>query len=434
MTMTLANMNNLLKVQYLGAFRKVINFQARTVKMFKPGAKTWSGLQIEFPVHVQRSNAVAVGIGGENGPTAGYQHSAKTTIPAKQVYGYIRITKDAILQSKNRQAAFEQAVAIEMKGMSMEFLDLQERMIWGDGSGKIGEVEAYTAGTLTVTTSRLSDSAGSGLNGNADNRYIRIGQRLDFYNGSSARMQGAVVTSVDISNGTFVITAGTGSNPAAGDGIYLARPSGATPIDMDPMGIPGIIDDGTYVSSLHGMSRTTYPIWKSQIINAGTFAAPGALQESMLQRAFDAADEGGAARPSWLCAHHSTRQKVVELLLVNRRYMDPLEYQAGFKENNGEGAPRTELSYNGVPFMVSKYCPWRTIFGTNSDVIRFYQVADPDWIDDGNGGVLQRVPSVNGTYEAQMLMMYNIGTDDMGPNSAFAIRNISTTVDRVETA
>ena len=135
-------------------------------------------------------------------------------------------------------------------------------------------------------------------------------------------------------------------------------------------------------------------------------------------------------RPKWLFTHHSVRQEVVKALVVNRRYMDPLEYQAGFKEGNGEGLPQTELSYNGVPFMVSKHAPWGTIFGWNPNVARFYQYSEPYWVDAG-GGILQRVPSINGTYEAQMLWPYNISVDDNGPNSSFAIRFISATVDRV---
>lgn len=433
MPMTLANIDNLLKVQYLGVCRNVINFQARTVKACKPGTKTWSGKEIQFPFHSQRSNAVSFGIGGEDGPTAQYQQQAKVTIPLRQMWGFIRITKDAISASRDRSGAFEKAVSFEMEGMTKEMVDMAERSIWGDGTGKIGEVESYNAGTLTVTTSRMSDTVGSGLNGNADNRYIRVGQVLDFYtSGSALRSASATVASVNLSNGTFVLSAAASpSNPAAGDGIYIARPSGSTPIGMEPMGIPGIIDDGTYVATIHGVVRATYPIFNAQIINAGTFASPGAFQENILQRAFDAADEGSGMRPKWLFCHHSVRQEVVKQLVVNRRYMDPLEYQAGFKEGNGEGLPQTELSYNGVPFMVSKYCPWGTIFGWNPNVARFYQYQEPSWVEDGNGGVLSRVPSINGTYEAQMWWPYNVSVDDNGPNSSFAIRFISATVDRV---
>lgn len=434
MSMTLANIDNLLKIQYLGVVRQVINEQARTVKMCKPGTKTWSGREIKFPFRSQRSNAVAFGIGGENGPTPGYQHSAVVTVPLKQLWAYIRLTKDAIAASRDKSGAFERAMAFEMENMTREVVDMAERSIWGDGTGKIGEVESYNAGTLTVTTSRMSDSAGSGLNGNADNRYIRAGMRLDIYNGSSARAQSATVASVDISNGTFVLDAAASpSNPAAGDSIYIARPSGSSPIGMEPMGLSGIIDDATYVSTLHGVVRATYPIWNAQVINAGSFASPGALQENMLQRGFDAADEGAGSRAKWLAMHHSTRQQLVNLLVVNRRYMDPLEYQAGFKETNGEGLPQTELSYNGVPVMVSKYCPWRTIFGWVPDVARFYQYQEPGWIDDA-GGILSRVPSINGTYEAQLWWPYNISTDNGGPNASFVIRHIQTTVDRVVAA
>lgn len=432
MPANLANINNLLKVQYLGVFRKILNFQARTVKALKPGTKEWSGLEIQFPFHSQRSNNVGFIIGGEALGAAGHQQQGKVTIPLRQLWGWIRVTHDAIKASRDKGGAFEKALALEMKMLALEIIDMAERSVWGDGTGKIGEVESYNGGTLTVTTSRMSDTAGSGLNGNADNRYIRPGMRLDFYtSGSAARMQGAVVDSVNISNGTFVITAGTGSNPAAGDGIYIMRPSGSTPINMEPMGIPGLIDDGTDVATLHGVVRSTFPIFNSHIINAGTFAAPGSFNEDMLQRAFDAADEAGYGPPKIIMSHHSTRREVLKHLVPDRRYLKPHEYAAGFSEKNGEGVPKTELTYNNVPFMVSKHCPWRELFGWNPEVAKFYEYGPPEWVEDGSGNVLNRVPGLAGTLEGQMAWMYNVSVDDCGPNSAFRIKHISTTIDRV---
>lgn len=434
MPQNLESMGNVLKTQFLGTLRNYINFQARTVNALKPGTKEWEGDEIKFPFHSERSNNVAFIKGGESLPAALAQQFARVTIPLRQMWGHVRVTYDAKKASRTKKGSFVKAIAVELKTMAKEIVDMSERSVWGDGTGKIGEVKSSTGTTtVTVTTMRLTDSQGTGINGNADNRYIRKGMRLDFYtSGGVARMVGAKVASVNLSNGTFTVTGGTGSNPALTDGIYIARPDGTSPIGMEAMGIPGIIDDGTNVANLHGVDRSLYPLFTSAVIHAGTFGSPGAISEDQLQRAMDAVDEACGGEVEILMAHHSTRRAFLSLLVTNRRYLKAHEYAAGFREKKGEGKPKTSLTYNEVPFMVSKHVPWRAIYGWTPGVTRIYQYAEPEWVEDEQGNTMTMVPGIAGTLQAQMAWMYNVSVDDEGPNQAFVIDNINvSTIDRV---
>lgn len=433
MPQTLASFDASLKEWYEGQIRQVLNDQARLKKRLKKGSKKWEGRHVRFPAHLQRGWGVGFLTAGEALPAAGNEVTAEVQIPRRQLWGHIRITHDVINAARSDAGSFERPVAFETKRMTQNLIQQCNRSAWGEGDGKLGEVESYNAGTLTVTTSRMTDAAGSGLNGNADNRYIHAGMHVDIYSSAgAAHVQNATVDSVNIANGTFVISGGTITlNPAAGDGIYLARPSGTSPIDGEPMGVGGIIDDGTFVATLHNISRTTYPIWNSQVINAGTLAAPGSLTEDLLQRGFDLASEGGGRKITQMWAHYSVRRELLALTVTQRRYEKPYEYKAGFKEGQTDTDLETSLYFNEAPFLFDKHCPWRTIFMWDDEAVKLWESNEGEWVTDGRGGILTLVPGTAGLFQAQFAYYYNIGTDDTGPNSACVIRHIASTIDRV---
>ena len=433
MPQNLANFDASLKEWYDGQIRVVLNYQARLKKRLKKGTKKWEGRHVRFPAHVQRSHAVMFGIGGEALPAARHQTTVEVQIPRRQIWGHIRITDDVVNAARSDAGSFERPVAFEVKMMTMEIVDMCNRSAWGDGSGKIAEIESWTGGTSTVTTSRLADAAGAGINGNADNRYIKAGMQVDIYTSAGAAViQSAEVTSVNISNGTFVISGGVGAGtPAAGDGVYVARPSRSSPVDNEPMGVGGIVDDASFVTELHNVDRSTYPIWNSQVINAGTHAAPGALSLDILQRAFVLASEGGVGEPEQLWGHYSVRREYIALLTENKRYTQDYSYKEGIKEGQTEEDFSTTLEYNGRPFYFDKHVPWRSIFLFHGEAVKVWESGEPHWVQDGKGGILSLVPGSAGLFQGQYAYYYNLGTDDAGPNSACVIRHITSTVDRV---
>lgn len=435
MPQTISSFDASLKEYYEGPVRRVINHNSRVMRYTKKDTKPWEGRLVRFPVHVQRSEAVAFLQGGEALPATQNQVTIECQINRKQCWGHIGLTDDLIEAAKTDRGSFERPMALEIEGMARDFVSVQNRAAFGTGEGKLGEVKSYNAGTTTVTCTAMTDPQGSGINGNAGNRFVRVGMLLDIYtSGGVARKLGVKVTSMNVANNTFVLTGGTGADPQATDGFYRARPSQLSPINNEPMGMGGVLDDGTYVGVLHNINRTTYPIWQAQILNAGTFAAPGALTLDLLQRAFDMASEGGNGEPRILWAHYSVRREYLKLLVTDRRYIEPYKYEPGFKESQTEEDLKTTLEFNGVPFVFDKDCPWATIFGHAPGTFTNWENAPGHWVQDGKGGVFQLVPGTAGLFQAQFSSYYNFGTNLAGPNSGFAIRNISATVDRVNPA
>jgi len=438
MAQNLSGISAILKNQYLGLLRDALQRIAWTWAYLKKGSLKWSGNQINWPVRMQGTNAMSWGVGGTALNASQRQVTVQSTITSKQGWCPIEFTFDAQTASRDSKGAFITAMALEMDKGIGDFVDMMERIVWGDGTGKIGEVLSYAAGVVTCRPPTITATQGSGLNGNAGVRYIKTGMILDFYTTAGVAGQlGAAVTDVDESANTFDITLGSGAVPAASDGIYLSRPDQSTPVDQEPMGVPGIIDDGTLVGTLQGISRTTYPQWAAQLISAGTFAAPGNLSGDDVQRGIDKARESGAGGQLMLWMMNDVKREFIKLGQTDVRFV-PEKLIMGINESTAEdkALPKNSMRFNGFKLCWAPDVPWRTLFGWLQSLIRQYPQFDgPTWVPNepgGGGGVLQRKTGVAGTYEAQLCWIGNVGTDVISANSSFVVRQISSTIDQVQ--
>lgn len=77
----------------------------------------------------------------------------------------------------------------------------------------------------------------------------------------------------DVANGDFIFRGDQYGNNAATGGV-----------GREMMGLEGLIDDGTIVSTLQGISRTTYAEFASEVIDGNAAPYSGALTEGLLMR------------------------------------------------------------------------------------------------------------------------------------------------------
>jgi hypothetical protein len=433
MAQNTTNYSKVLKERYGPLIMDILNQKVKLLNALSKGDRDTDGKYVKFPVHTQRNNSAGYISAGGTSKSAGNQGYDETIIPYRDMGGFIEITGKVMLQSKSKQGAFAKAVTEEIQGMVKDMLIQANRAAWGDGTGKIAEVDAYNSGTGVLTLKNLGDAAGTGLNSNAGNRYIRVGDKLDFYtSGAAVRNLGAVVTARSTANDTVTLILGSGSNPAASDSVYFNNPDGDDPTTLDPMGIGGIVDDGTYVDTLHNISRTTQPMWKAQVINVGSGpTAAGSLTTQVMQRLEDMLSDAGYGDKYTIWCHASVRTKYLDLMDDGRRYIEPYVYDPGFKEDKGDKSLKTTLNFNGHPIIQERDCPWQTMFFVN-DVIKKWTLGDLHWVEDDGGGVLRQVAGKFDDREGQVAWYYNLGPEAEGPSSCGALRFISAAPDRVE--
>lgn len=432
-TQNSTNYDKALKDDYGPQIMRILNNKVKLLNALKKGNRKVEGRQVRFPIHLSRNNSARYLNSGGSSQSAGRQGYEETIIPYRDMGGFIEITEKVKLQSQTNKGAFAEALTEEVTNLVKDIYIQANRSAWGDGTGKLGEVDSFNAGTQVVTLKNLGDAAGTGINANAGNRYIRVGDVLDFYTSAGAvRKLGVQVTAKSIANDTLTLLGGTGADPAAADSVYLSNPDGDDPTVLDPMGMGGIIDDGTFVGTLHNVSRTTFPIWKAQVINVGSAPnASSALSIQIMQRLEDMLSDSGYGEKYNIWCHASVRRAYLDLLDDGRRYIEPYLYDPGFKEDKSESGMKSTLNFNGHPIIQERDCPWQTMF-FQSDIVRKWTLGEGHWVEDDGGGVLRLVPGRFTTFEGQFAWYYNLACEAEGPNSCGALRFISATPDRVE--
>lgn len=419
-----------LKDFYVGMIRRILNRQARLYSYCQKGSKPATGRQVLFPINPRGSSAVRAMPAGRSLPSAVPQTEVVSKILMQEVWGNIQVNADVIAQADGK-GAFEEPVAFEVSRMTEDVIENMNRMAFGDGVGRIAEVDSLSSQDIVLKD--LSDAAGTGINANSGNRYVKIGDVIEVgVQDTTVRRAGPLtVTAKNVATNTVTVT-GTTAGIVSGDQVYVANPSNDATLlrGYEPMGIGGIIDDGTLVGTLQTISRTTYPIWKAQAFsaNGGTFAAPGALTLDDLQTGVDMASQGGPGFPAVALMEYATRREFLKLVVTDRRYVEKFQYEPGIKENHLKEWPwESTLQFDGFPFAFDKHCPWRTIFYIDPRTVRKWVWKEWHWLPNGQGGgsTMYLLPSVAGTYEGQGATFYNIGTDQVGPGTCTVIRNIN---------
>jgi hypothetical protein len=428
-------LDGLLKDIYPKIITRALNNRVVALGLASRRKRTFEGRQAKFPAHVGRNPSVRYLTPGGTLATAQSQSVQQWTVPIRAQFPHIRITSDLMARTKTAAGAFARALAFETEGSLEDMRRQANRAAWGTGDGKLCEVFSLaSAGTLHIKNIGTIDGStgdGSGINGNAGARYLRVNDVIDIFGSSgTVKVQGAQVTSITFGStyDTVTYTGGTVSAvPAITDGVYLNDPdlTNLYSTHLDPMGWGGIIDDGTFGSTtLFGITRTDYPLINAQVVNVGAaLSTPGALTLEVLQRADDKIMNAGGTPQGYIIGHSSARLKYLDLCVVDRRYPDGNGYDPGIKENFSDKKPKSNLKFNDRDFIVDNDCPYRTIFMIPDEGPEFFEMIPPRPIDDG-GGMLKLVPGTAGLFAVVYEWHYNLGVGEWGPNRYCVLRNI----------
>lgn len=428
MGQTVANFDAMLKEHYMDKVPELVNQKIAVHEHFskRSGAEfSADGRQVTYPMHVGRNSGV--GAVGERGilPTAGAQQYVSVSIPFRFQYGRIEITSQAMKQSQTSKGAFRKAVDEEITRAAKDVGREKNRQMWGFGQGTLCLVKGAVNNSADVIVDAPGGVAGD-VNGY---RFLRKGDIVAFItNGAieavgqvkSFALNGADYTvtfeaALTCSDNAKIVRCSTLTAPALKDCAYNA----------EPMGLLGMIDDGSYVSTYMGVSRTDYPILKSNVRAASAFDATSHLTLNGIQSMFDIADQNGNGTIKTMWCHHSVRREYLALLQTFRRYNDAkaMKPDAGF-----EGAAlEANIEYAEKPVKVDRDAPYGTFIGIDDSSMFRYVLAEGEWADD-DGKILLRVANSD-SYEARFRVFDNYMCDR--PNTCFAITGIALTAPNV---
>lgn len=417
--------DEVLRTVYETGIRELIPQKVKLLELFEErDANDWGGREVLIVNKIGRNQGV--GAYAEMGavPAAGSQQYADTRIPMRYIGGRITLSAQVMRASQGPRHAAASAMDQETNGLIKDLRAELNRMLHGDGRGVLAFVNGDPGTGTTITV----DSPGGVAGATNGNRFLSVNERVTFIVPATGALRASadhLVSSYAAGGTTYVASAAAAG--VVGDNDYIVRANMVTPTDVsdtgyakEPMGIRGLIDDGTYVATLHGMNRTTYPLMQASVIGS-----VGALSADVIQRAIDMADQRGGGDIDRLIMHHSVRRAYLRITEDERRY------QGGDLSNPDAGtkaAKRGAVTFGSIPFMEEKYCDYGVIYGCDSSSFERYVEEPGKWFDD-DGSILQRLgtgTTLQHGVEAFYYIWQNFHCKE--PNKNFRLDGVTATV------
>lgn len=286
------------------------------------------------------------------------------------------------------------------------------------GSGIRGYVSASAAGSLTV---RLPEST----------KLLRVGMKISVRNsaditaarGTSATTDGVRIKSINTSTRAVIcqteagvtVTDHTASGAVTADDTILVVSKDGLTSEVSTTfanGIRGLVDDGTYLTSIHGQNRTTAGNEKLKSFVSSNSGTLRNLTEQLLIRACQSIEEESGKRVTDCWTSPGQLEKYVEFVAPDRRRAvagGTYDKSTGFKEGElvhyAPGiALRLNRSFDVIP---------RELFLLNWDTFFHYVSQEMAWVEEGS--MLHLAINSSGgrqaKWEAFMASMENIGCD-----------------------
>lgn len=353
---TLENADKALKDYYLDAVTAQLNDGISPFfSAIEKSANNVSGKDVSLAV--VRGNCGSIMAGAEDGdlPDPYKNRYISITAPLKNLYGTIEISDKALRASRDSAGAFVKLVNAEMDGLVSSAKQNFQRMLFGDGSGKlckvVKKVDDYTLQVDVV-------------------KQYYVGMEVDIVpitGVAPAECIGLYITAVDTAASTITLA----------DEFYESVLSGTAYVhgsrDSEMTGLGAIFDSDT----LYGFSKTAEPYVSPYVADGG-----GELTEELLTGVIDYMEENFNSSINMILCSYSTRRKIAALIADNRRVVNSVDARTGVGV----------VTVNDVPVYADKYCPDDRIIFVNTDDFSLNQLCDWEWMEDEDGKILKQIP------------------------------------------
>ena len=435
MSVTISDLEAILKEFYLGPIIESLNNQLEMVDLFKKITVDWSGKKVIIPVHVSRNSGTDFSAEGAQIVAAGKQGHVDLTITAKYLYGRFSLTGPAIATAKTTANSFATYVQTEMDGLVTDVKLKANQTMW-TGGGSVGFIHdrldlAAAAGNFAFTGNKDIAAGLQALDpGPVVSARLSVNViRLDDYtlaNDAVCLLDAAIGTAGVVNlemlaAGNLVLSTMTGEYAAMiqvlGTGQLAAgafTPDAAgtvgTKLAAEALGVYGNLGLQGHFGVLRGGSvapAVDSPSLRStvQAISAGAGATNDALDFGRMQGMLDEILILGGEDPDCLYVHPIFRQEYASLLsftsATNTTFNKDVQGGAG-KADAGYSA----YSFNNIPVKMSRHCGKGLVVFLRTKTwciteLQSFGMADLD------GNVLSRLPNRD-EWEGFVRWYYNL--------------------------
>lgn len=241
-------------------------------------------------------------------------------------------------------------IVVDALDMAKErLLKDENRQFYGLGAGLL----ANPAGTVSSAATSFSvDSA----------QYLRANMVIDICTAGSSTevISSARISDVDKVNNVVYLATSLGAsltvaNELVKENIRVSQPSDG----KEMMGLRGIVDDSTDLTTFENISAASSRIWRGRRIDASS----ANLTSDLLQRLLDDVEILGGDAPDTLIMHQRQRRKYLDIVVPQKRYNDQ-KLDAGFDM----------LSFNGKDLFLDEDCQTATVYALTKKHIQKYEL------------------------------------------------------------
>lgn len=247
------------------------------------------------------------------------------------------------------EASFANLIVDALDRARDRLMSDENRQFFGLGTGALAAPAQACASTLVSFT---VDSV----------QYLRRNMVVDIFSGSTKTVDSYRINYIDRVNNIVAFLTSIGVAIDTTTVIVKENIRDSAPSDgKEMMGLRGIVDDSTDLTTFQNLNASSIYEWRSRRINASS----ANLTSDLLQRLIDdvAILDPDGSEPDLLIMHRRQRRKYLDIVVPQKRYMDG-EMDAGFKK----------LSFNGVEFLLDKDCQTDTVYALRKEKLRKFEL------------------------------------------------------------
>ncbi|MDE7265799.1 MAG: phage major capsid protein [Clostridia bacterium] len=386
---TLQNADAALKDYYLEAISSQLNDNLSPFfSAIEKNSANVAGKDVKLAVLRGYAGGIVSGEEEESLPTPYKNRYATISMPLKNLYGTIEISDKAIRASRESTGAFVNLLNAEMEGLVLSAKTSFQRMLLGDGSGKLCKIIKK----LSTTEAQVDEV-----------KDYFVGLVVDCENAMGVVAESGkalMISAVDKENSTVIFSAPTTS--AIDNGTMYIHGSK----DREITGLAAIFDNDT----VYGYDKSEDGYFAPYKVDC-----KNNLTESALSDVLDHMEECFNSKINFILCSYKTRKLIASLVDANRRVVNTIDARTGYGT----------VTVNDVPVYADKYCPDDRILFLNTDDFALYQLCDWEWLEDEDGKILKQIPG-KAAYTATLVkyaelicrkpcgqaMLYNIHPSD----------------------
>lgn len=384
---TLTSADNALKSVYLEVLQNQLNTGVNPfLAKIKNSTKDVWGKEVVKLAPFGINGGISAGTETGDLPDATGNNYLKFVSTLKNLYGSISISDKAIRASANNTGAFVNLLNDEMEGLLKAATFNFGRMLYGDGSGKLGTLSAVDTTNLYFTTNNIQN-------------FIE-GQVVDLVNTNGTET--VHVKAVDRSTGKVYVTESAFTGTYASGGSFVATDAYASDSkDNELTGLGKIFDTS---ASIYGVTRTNLFGLLPEIDSSTT-----TLTEVAMQKLIDDSQLKCGTTIDFIACSPAVRRKYQGVLATNKQLVNTIDLAGGVKA----------LSFNGIPVVADRFCPAKTMFMLDSKTFCIHQLCDWRWLEGDNGKILKQNAG-KATYNATLVKYAEMICDVPGGQAKFS--------------